>query len=238
MAWLQVLNCSLKEAAIALEGAMRRREFIAGFGGAAAWTTLAQAQQPDRPKRIGVLQSNAAADPEARSNLSVFEKNLERLGWTIGRSVVIDYRWADGDFERVRSLAKEMLSVSPDVMLASGIPSVAALLKETRTIPIVFARVSAPVELGFVATLARPGGNATGFSNFDYSMGGKWLQTLQEVASDVRRVMVIGSALDGYFNSIAANSASLSVEPIKVAVRNRDDVTRAFSSLGESREVD
>ena len=216
---------------------MQRREFIAGLGSAAAWTTLARAQQPERKKRIGVLQSNAETDPEGRSNLTTFVKNLDGLGWTVGRNLIIDYRWANGDVDRARSLAKELLSATPDVILATGTAAVAVLREQTHTVPVVFARVTGPIELGFVASFARPGGNVTGFINFDYSIGGKWLQTLKEIAPDTRRVVVIGnpdsSTLDGYFRSIAADSLSLAVEPVRAAVRNLEEITRAISGSGE-----
>ncbi len=218
---------------------MQRREFIAGLGSAAAWTMVARAQQPERPRRIGVLQSSAETDPEGRSNLTTFEKSLDRLGWTVGRNLIIEYRWANGDLDRARTLARELLSATPDVILATGTAAVAVLREDTHTVPVVFARVTGPVELGFVASLARPGGNVTGFTNFDYSMGGKWLQTLKEIAPDIRRVVVIGnpdsSTLDGYFSSIAADSPSLAVEPVRAAVHNPEEITRAISGSGEQQ---
>ena len=218
---------------------MRRREFIAGLGSTSAWTMVARAQQPERARRIGVLQSSSETDPEGHSNLTTFKKNLDSLGWTVGRNLIIDYRWANGNIDRVRTLAKELLSATPDVILATGTASVAVLREETHTVPVVFARVTGPVELGFVASLARPGGNVTGFTNFDYSIGGKWLQILKEIAPDVRRVVVIGnpesSTLDGYFRSIAADSSSLAVVPVQAAVHKPEEITQAIAGSGEQQ---
>lgn len=150
---------------------MRRRDFIGLLGGAAAsLPRVARAQPTVRMRRIGVLEGGSATDADAQSDVKAFEERLQKLGWTPD-NVVIDYRWATGDAERARALARELLSMTPDVVLAIGIAPVAALREETHTVPILFARVSDPVGQGFVASLARPGGNVTGFSNFEPAMG-------------------------------------------------------------------
>jgi putative tryptophan/tyrosine transport system substrate-binding protein len=154
---------------------MRRREFIAGLGGAAAaWPLAARAQPSDRMRRIGVLMNLAADDPEAQARLAAFRKGLQELGWIDGRNVRIDYRWGPGDADRMRTYAAELVALAPDVILATGSPTVEPLLQATRTVPIVFVALVDPVGAGYVATLARPGGNITGFINFEYGMSGKY----------------------------------------------------------------
>jgi putative tryptophan/tyrosine transport system substrate-binding protein len=214
---------------------MIRREFITLLGGAAVWPLQARAQQPDRMRRIGVLQGGTP-EPDAESDIAAFVKRLGNLGWSAGRNLFIDYRWAAGDVARMRVFAQELLSLAPDVVLATGSGPVAVLREETRTVPIVFARVSDPVGQGFVASLARPGGNVTGFSNFEFTLGSKWLQTLTEVAPNVTRVAVIAdpgqSALDGFFHSIAAASGSLGVESVRTPVSNLEELEHAIATAG------
>ena len=152
---------------------MRRREFIAGLGGAAAWPLAARAQQPDRMRRIGVLMAWDENDPEAKACLSGFTQGLAELGWTDGRNLRMDVRWAAGNVDRMRMFAKELVDLQPDVILANSTPVTAALQRETRTIPIVFVTVSDPVGAGFVASLPRPGGNITGFINHGSVNGGQ-----------------------------------------------------------------
>jgi putative tryptophan/tyrosine transport system substrate-binding protein len=167
---------------------MRRREFITLLGGVTAgWPFAARAQQAAGVRRIGVLMSDAETDPEAQSNAAAARQGLQELGWTDGRNVRIDYRWAGGDKDRMRALAKELVELQPDVILARSTPATAALKAETRTIPIVFTTVSDPIGSGFVTSFARPGGNVTGFTNFEASMGGKWLGLLKEIAPRVTR---------------------------------------------------
>ena len=162
---------------------MRRREFITLLGVAAvAWPRAARAQQADRMRRVGVLLNRVADDPEEQARLAVFLQRLQKLGWTDGRNVRIDYRWAAADADRSRTYAAELVALAPDVILAAGSQSVAALLQTTRTVPIVFVNVVDPVGAGYVARLARPGGNATGFTAFEYSLSGKWLELLKEMA--------------------------------------------------------
>jgi ABC-type uncharacterized transport system substrate-binding protein len=159
---------------------MRRREFIALLGSAAAaWPRAAWAQQPERMRRIGMLQPLAVNDPEAQLRVSTFRQRLEELGWTDGYNVRIDYRWASGDAARIRALAAELVSLKPDAILGASTPVVTALRAETSAIPIVFVQVIDPVAAGFVTSLARPGGNLTGITNFEFTVGGKWLETLK-----------------------------------------------------------
>src|SRR5262249_45623724 len=156
-------------------GHLKRREVIALLGGAAAWPVLARAQQPGRTRRIGVLMNLAGDDPESLVRVAAFAQGLQELGWVVGRNLQIDSRWSAADLDRSRAYAAELVALTPDVIVASGTPSVIALLQATRTVPIVFANVIDPVGSGFVESLARPGGNATGFSMFEYSISGKWL---------------------------------------------------------------
>ena len=160
---------------------MRRREFITLLGGAAAaWPLAARAQQGERVRRIGVLMNLAADDAEGQARIAAFLQGLQQLGWTDGRNVRIDYRWAAGDAGRFQRYAEELLALAPDVILASATPSVQALQQMTRTVPIVFANVSDPVAFGFVDSLARPGGNTTGFMQFEFGLSAKWLELLKQ----------------------------------------------------------
>ena len=162
---------------------MKRREFITLLGGAAAaWSLAAHAQQPDRMRRIGVLMNLAADDAEGQARIAAFVQALQRLGWSDGRNLRIDHRWAAGDTGRFHRYAEELLALAPDVILAAATPSVQALQQATRTVPIVFAIVADPVGAGFVDSLARPGGNLTGFTPFEYGMSGKWLELITELA--------------------------------------------------------
>jgi putative tryptophan/tyrosine transport system substrate-binding protein len=155
---------------------MRRREFIALLGGAATWPIAARAQQPERMRRIGVLMDLAADDPEGQARLTAFRAEFSRLGWTDGGNARIDVRWGAGLSNRMREHAAELVALMPDAILASGSPSVAALQQSTTKLPVVFTSVVDPVGAGFVTTLARPGGNITGFMLLEYSVGTKWLQ--------------------------------------------------------------
>ena len=171
---------------------MKRREFITLLGGAAAaWPLAARAQQAERMRRIGVLMNLAADDAEGQGRVEAFLQGLQELGWTDGRNVRIDYRWAAGDTDRFRRYAEELLALAPDVILASASATVGALQQATRTVPIVFANVGDPVGAGFVDSLARPGGNATGFTYFEFGFGAKWLELLKEIAPRVTRVAVL-----------------------------------------------
>ena len=168
---------------------MKRREFIAGLGSAAAWPVVARAQQPaDRVRRIGVLINQATNDPQFQARNGAFVQELRELGWMIGRNVLIDYRSGPVDADGLRRYATELVALAPDVILAHANAAVGASLQATRTVPIVFPFVIDPVGAGFVDSLARPGGNATGFMSFDYSLSGKWLELLKQIAPGVTRV--------------------------------------------------
>jgi putative ABC transport system substrate-binding protein len=170
---------------------VKRRTFIAGLGSAAAWQMVARAQQPARMRRIGVLSSLPADDPEATARMAAFRQTLQELGWTEGRNVRIDIRWGIGDPERLRRDRAELLALAPDVILTSGSVGVAPLQQATRTVPIVFVQVTDPVGAGLVESLARPGGNATGFTLFEYSDSRKWLELLKQIAPAVKLQLVI-----------------------------------------------
>ena len=189
----------------------RRRQFITLLGGAAAaWPLAARAQEPGRLRLVGVIMPLAADDGEAQARNAAFLQGLQELGWTVGRNVRIEYRWAGGDAERVRRYAAELVALGPDVILATGNSTVGPLVQTTRTVPIVFVQVTDPVGGGLVESLARPGGNATGFTVFEYAIGGKWLELLKEIAPRVTRAVVpIRSILTGKLpaTSIASSRA-------------------------------
>src|SRR5262244_3291664 len=171
---------------------MRRREFITLFGGAAvAFPLAARAQHGERVRRIGVLMSYAADDPAGQTRLLAFAQALQELGWTEGRNIRIDIRWGAGSPERIRKYAAELVALTPDVILASGTTTLGPLLQMSRTVPTVFTGVGDPVGAGFVDSLARPGGNATGFISFEWSISGKWLELLKEIAPNITRVAVL-----------------------------------------------
>ncbi len=171
---------------------MKRREVITLLGGAAAaWPLAARAQQGEPMRRIGVLMSTAADDPEGQARIAAFQQGLQQFGWTIGRNVRIDSRWPTGDSERIRRYAAELVALSPDVILATGSAAVGPLLQATRTVPIVFVIVPDPVGAGFVDSLARPGGNATGFIQFEYGISGKWLELLKQIVPGVVRAAIL-----------------------------------------------
>jgi ABC-type uncharacterized transport system substrate-binding protein len=219
---------------------MRRRDFITGIAGsAAAWPFAARAQQPERMRRIGVLMASAADDPPAQARIAAFLQGLQQLGWTDGRNVRIDTRWATTNTDDIRRHAAELVALAPDVILAAtGTVTVAPLLRATRTVPIVFAVAIDPVGAGFVASLARPGGNATGFTIFEYGMSGKWLELLKEIAPRVTRVAVlrdpaIASGI-GQFAAVQAAAPSLGVELSPVDVRNAVEIERAVTAFARS----
>src|SRR5262245_12102460 len=171
---------------------MKRREFIALLGGAAAaWPLAARAQQAERMRRIGVLMNRAADNPEGQDRLAAFHQGLQELGWNIGRNVRIDTRWSENNADRSAKYAAELLTLTPDISVASGTLAVTSLQHVSRTLPIVFAAVADPVGAGIVESLARPGGNATGFMNYEYNLGAKYLELLKEIAPRVTRVAII-----------------------------------------------
>jgi len=214
-----------------------RRKFIAALGSTAvAWPLAARAQQGDRVRRVGVLENRAADDPEGKARLALFQQGLEELGWTDGRNVRIDYRWAAADADRSRTYAAELVALAPDVILASASASVAALLQTTRTVPIVFANVIDPVGAGFVAKLARPGGNATGFTLFEYSLSGKWLELLKEIAPNLTRIAILRdpalAAGIGQFAAIQAMAPpSFGVELSPIDVRDAGEIEREVAAF-------
>jgi putative ABC transport system substrate-binding protein len=164
---------------------MKRRTFIAGLGSAAAWPVVARAQEPDRMRRIGVLMNLEQDDPESQARLAAFRQALQELGWVDGRNILMEYRWGAADVARARKLAAELIALAPDVVLASASPTVAGLQEVTRAVPIIFVNVIDAVGAGFVESMARPGGNTTGFTLFEYSISGKWLEILKQIAPRV-----------------------------------------------------
>jgi len=217
---------------------MRRREFITALGGAAAtaaWPLAARAQQPDRIRRIGVLMNRAADDPQAQASVAAFVQGLQQLGWTDGRNVHIDTRWTGGNAEDTRKYAAELVALAPDVINASGASTVGALLKVTRTVPIVFAATADPVGASLVASMARPGGNATGFMAFEDSMSGKWLELLKQIASGATRAAVLGDpTLPSGRSQLAAiqtAAPSFGMEVSPVDVRDAGEIERAVTAF-------
>jgi putative ABC transport system substrate-binding protein len=214
---------------------MKRREFITLLGGAAAWPLAARAQQAQPMRRIGVLAGLSADDAQGQARLVAFVQGLQQLGWTDGRNVRIEFRWGAGDADRFRRYAAELIALAPDVILASGSPAVGPLLHVTRTVPVVFASVGDPVGAGYVANLAKPGGNATGFMLFEYGIGTKWLELLKEIAPDVRRVGVLRDAAVasgiGQFGAIQALAPSLGVDVIPVNVGDGSDIEHAIAAF-------
>jgi putative ABC transport system substrate-binding protein len=214
---------------------MKRREFITLVGGAAAvWPLGARAQQGERMRRIGVLMVVAESDPEAQPRIAAFLAGLQSLGWRDGQNVRIDYRWAAGNAGRMRAYATELIGLTPDVIFVSSTPALAAL-KATRTLPIVFVGVPDPVQSGFVVSLPRPGGNVTGITNFEFSMGGKWVGLLREIAPRTARVAIMinpetpgGSS---FLGSIEAAATSLAVEPIQAPVQDAADIERTIEAF-------
>ena len=216
---------------------MRRREFITLVGGAAAWPMVARAQQNERVRRIGVLVASPVDDAEWQARLAAFNEGLAQLGWIEGRNVRVDTRWATTNAAEVRKHAGELAALAPDVILAAGASTVGALLQATRTVPIVFSAVVDPVGAGLVNSLARPGGNATGFMSVDYSMGGKWLELLKEIAPGVTRVVVLRDAAShglGQFGAIQSLAPSLGVEVKPVEMHEAGEIERAVAALARA----
>jgi putative tryptophan/tyrosine transport system substrate-binding protein len=218
---------------------MRRREFITLLGGTTvAWPIATWAQQRGQVARLGVLMSAAANDPDGDARITAFRQALQRLGWTEGQSVQIDVRWAGGDAALDRKFAAELVALAPNVILATASQTVAALQAATQTVPIVFAHAADPVGGGFVNSLARPGGNATGFVLFEYSLGAKWLEILKELAPGVTRVAVLRdptmAAGIGQFGAIQSVAPSLGVELTAVNVRDPGEIERAISAFAQS----
>jgi len=218
---------------------MRRREFITLFGGAAVALPLAaRAQHGERVRRIGVLMSYAADDPAGQTRLLAFAQALAQLGWTEDRNIRIDIRWGAGSPERIRSYAAELVVLAPDVILAVASVTTGPLLQATRVVPIVFVQVAEPVGAGFVETLARPGGNATGFMLYEYGIGTKWLGLLKEIAPSLKRVAFLQSpgiaAGPGQFGAIQASAPSLGVEVRPITLGDAGEIERAITAFARS----
>ena len=225
--------------ALSLGADMRRREFITLLGGmAAAWPLAARGQQAKQMRRIGVLLPATADDLEFQARLAAFVQALQQLGWTDGDNLRIDIRWGAGDAERMRRYAAELVALAPDAILAAGGATVGPLLQATRTAPIVFTMTPDPVGAGFVESLARPGGNVTGFTNFEYGIGVKWLELLKEIAPRVTRAAFLRDpaipAGIGQFGAIQAVAPSFGIELRPVEVRDASEIERAVSAFARS----
>ena len=218
---------------------MKRREFITLLGGAAAaWPLAARAQQGERMRRIGVLVTFAAGDPVGQARLAAFLQGLQQLGWIDGRNVRIDTRWGAGDADRTRRYAAELVALAPDVIMATGTPTVAALQQATSSAAIVFAAAVDPVGSGFVDSLARPGGNATGFMSFEYGLSGKWLELLKQIAPSVTRAAVLrdtaSPAGNAQFGAIQTVAPSLGVEVNPVNMRDAGEIERVVTAFARA----
>ena len=218
---------------------MRRREFITLVSRVATWPLAAHAQQGERVPRIGVLPGGRDTnDPRSQPNIAAFLQTLQQLGWADGRNVRIDYRWPAADADKIRKYAAELVTLAPDVILAISTPSLVSLLQATRTVPIVFVGVADPVGAGFVESLSRPGGNATGFALFDYSLSTKWLELLKEIAPGAKRAAVlrdpaIASGI-GQWGAIQSAAPSLGLEVSPVDTRDAGDIERGVAAFARS----
>jgi putative tryptophan/tyrosine transport system substrate-binding protein len=216
---------------------MRRRQFIAGVVGAVAtfpWTV--RAQQGDRARRIGVLMSLTQDDPLGDMEIAAFRQGLEELGWTDGRNINIQLRWTGADLDRVRAFAKELVELRPDVLVTRSTPTTLALKRETDALPIVFVNISEPVESGLAQTLARPGGNLTGFTNFEGSIGGKWIQLLKQIDTRITRAGIIYNPQTAPFarlflNSVQSAAPTLSVRSVDLPVQSPSDIEMALATF-------
>ena len=220
---------------------MRRRDFIKVIAGAAiSWPLGARAQQPDKMRRVGVLMQFAADDPEGQRSVAALQQALQRLGWSEGRDVQIDIRWGRNDVDRDRKYAAELIALAPDVVLGSGTLQVAALQHVTHALPIVFVGVSDPVGGGFIDSLARPGGNVTGFMIFEYSMSGKWLELLKQITPRLTRAAVLRDAINpagiAQFGAIRATASSLGVDVSPIGVNDEGEIRRALAAFARSAD--
>ena len=218
---------------------MRRREFITLFGGTAVWWPIAvHAQQPDQMRRIGVLMNATEDDAHSQAGVSALRQGLKKLGWNEGRNVQIETRWGANNVDLDRKYATELVTLKPDIILAAGTLSVAALQRATRTLPIVFVRVTDPVGAGFVDSLARPGGNITGFMLFEYSLSAKWLELLKQIVPQLKRVAVIrepaNPAAIAQFSVIQAAAQPLGVVVSPISPRHPEEIERAVAALAHT----
>jgi putative tryptophan/tyrosine transport system substrate-binding protein len=218
---------------------MRRREFITLLGGGAlAWPLAARAQQTEQVRRIGVLMNVQAEHPEGQPAIAAFQQSLQQLGWSNGRNIRIDVRWGENDVDRDRKYATELVALIPDVILAAGTIGVTALQRVTRTVPIVFVRVADPIGAGIVDTLARPGGNATGFMNYEYSLSGKWLEVLKQIEPRLTHAAVIRDVANpagiAQFGAIRTTASSLGVDVSPIDFRDAGDMERAIANFASS----
>jgi putative ABC transport system substrate-binding protein len=214
---------------------MRRREFITLCSAAAAWPLAARAQQGERMRRIGVLMAYAESVPEAQAWVAAFREGLQKLGWTEGRNIRIDIRWATGDREAIQRFAKELVALQPDLIVSSTTPPTAALLQQTRAIPIIFALVADPIGSGFVASFPRPGGNVTGFINYEPTIASKWLELLKEIAPRVNQVAFLFNPataphFEYYLNPFKAAAASFGLEAIAAPVRDTSELESVIAA--------
>ena len=216
---------------------MKRREFTTLLGGAAAWPLAARAQQRERLRSVGVLTPFAAHNTEGQNRVTAFAQALQQLGWSVGQNARLHYRWGDGTSATMQKYAAELVALAPDVILADSSAALSPLLQATQTIPIVFAIVADPVGAGYVETLARPGGNATGFTPFEYGVAGKWLELLKEIAPRVTRAAVLRdpaiAAGPGQFGALQAVAPSLGVELRAVNVRDADEIERSIAGFAQ-----
>jgi putative ABC transport system substrate-binding protein len=216
---------------------MRRRDFIVA-GSAIMWPLGARAQQTEQVRRIGVLMNVRAEHPEGQPAISAFQQSLQQLGWSNGRNIRIDIRWGENDVDRDRKYATELVALAPDVILAAGTLGVTALQRVTRTVPIVFVRVADPIGAGIVDTLARPGGNVTGFMNYEYSLSGKWLEVLKQIEPRLTHAAVIRDAANpagiAQFGAIRTTASSLGVDVSPIDIRDVGDVEHAIADLARS----
>jgi len=219
---------------------MRRREFTSLVVGAAAWPFTARAQQGERMRRVGLVLARAQDDPEAQAQLATFVRTLQSSGWTTGRNLQIDIRWGAADPANSRRYAAEIVALAPDVILAATSAATVAVKEATRTLPIVFVNVSDPVGAGYVTSLARPGGNLTGFTYVEYGMSGKWLELLKEIAPRVSRVAVLGDPTlavgINQLGEIQSVAPSFGVEAIPIDVRNPDETERTITDFARTAD--
>src|SRR5262249_20991350 len=217
---------------------LKRREFITLLGVAAAWPLAARGQQRERIRRIGVLMNLASDDAEGQARLAAFLQGLQEAGWAVGRNVRIDLRWGGGDVDRFRTQAVELVALTPDVVFASGVPAATPLLQATRTVPIVFAQVVDPVGAGLVASLARPGGNATGFTSPEYGFAGKWVELIKEIAPGVTRVAVLRDATSssgiGYLGAVRLATSSFGMELTPVGITDASEIERGVTAFARA----